>query len=171
MDGQIVFKDSFTFNPAGGTTFTEADIQSFRFSHTDPTPLDGNNTTPIFSFSANETQIVSAGGTIGLSGSDTLIFGFNLVTNIPATLFALFPGPLLVDGVWAMDGVRGGIQDIDGEPETSNDVSLFLIVNSSQPGNWQFVGDSALPEPGTLAVLALGLAAVGYARRRAVIRR
>lgn len=130
-----------TYTP--GTAVSNADFQSFAYSSSSGTisaPGGGAAFSEFFSTFLPAVTGASSNFILDFTGSSTVF----CAPDAPG-------GPdagACPDGVWAMDfsptGI-GGILDI-----------------GTDPGIWT----RSTPEPSTLALLALGLVGVGYARRR-----
>jgi len=148
-----------TGSSSGDTAFTAAD----RWVASDDGNLGGGDPALVFALYGTGAAVTagSTGTTVfGAAGTQGILAGFDLAVGAGETRSLMFfhemnattTGALAATGRY--DGLAAGDSALAG----------LSSAQLAQVANWSF---AAVPEPGTLGALALGLAALALRRRRA----
>ena len=167
LDVGTVVTGEIEINTAPSGSFGDADIANFLFSLFNPAlPVSGPVGDPI---NDNPMQVGSALGTAASTGTSGTTDALNEINGGVMLLEFLAP-PLSSNGAFMVFDLSTG----DGQ------ICLFYATAGCIPGATQAVvfagaftlrGDGSgtpVPEPGTLALFGIGLAGLGFARRKKV---
>lgn len=175
LDGTLTFVDGFMLPgaPGGSVGFGVSDILGLSYRHQESAFIVPSPITPVFSFNANASQIVSASGSVVNNGGGIFTLFMPMVqTSAPALLFRL-PGGI-VAGDYYIDNDAVGIlaASIGGIPQPPNTLAQ-MVTNSQATGVWRLTGttqtSNPIPVPAALPLLASGLGLLGllgWRRRR-----
>lgn len=150
------------FSTAGGATLT-FDLLGYL-------SVDGSNCcTDTFTLTVNGSPLFQGGFNMGGDGTNFVNFQDPGVTIVSTTNFGIFQGGLtqfsvahtLLQGANTYDFDYGAMQGLGDEGWGLSNV--FVTANVTIPG-----GGGNVPEPGTLALLGLGIAGLGFSRRKEV---
>lgn len=170
IDGRIVLRDGYVLPTSGGTsTIAPADIVSLTYSHTDPDPGDTNFVTPIFSFSASTSEILSVAGFIAETGGSHRIdpVSFDVLTSVGLSVFGNAGG----GHVGTFHGNARLINTLIEIADTTQPdpiATIRMTQISTQRGRWDLTGfvSTSISEPTGALLVAAPLAWLMVRNRR-----